>query len=68
MTIIPIPIKTAKNCFVYDECTYYAQFELEKGEILLSLEHEEYDAVFVALQYWDKINTELVKQDAINDL
>lgn len=56
------------HCLQFDECTYYAQFELEKGEILLSLEHEEYDAAFVALQYWDKINTKLVKQDAINDL
>lgn len=51
---------------------FATQFETNKGAVRLFF-HNASNGMFttdtyVALQYWDKINTDLVKQDAINDL
>lgn len=51
-----------------DECKYETRFDTEKGEIVLWIEHERTISTFVCLQYSDKINRTIVKQQAINDL
>ena len=51
-----------------DKCTYATVFETPKGDIQLSLEHQNVVSCFVKLQYWDKINTEAVKAKAMDDL
>lgn len=53
---------------------FVTQFETDKGVVRLFFHNASSNGMvfasdtYVALQYWDKINTELVKQDAINDL
>lgn len=52
---------------------FATQFETDKGVVRLFFHNAPTGMAIssntcVALQYWDKINTELVKQDAINDL
>lgn len=51
-----------------DECKYETRFTTEKGEIVLWIDHESVMSTFVCLQYKDKINSGVVKQQAINDL
>lgn len=43
-------------------------FTTEKGSIKLWINHVGHESTFVSLQYNDKINGEIVKQQAINDL
>lgn len=50
-----------------DKCTYVTVFETPKGDISLSLEHQSMSC-FVKLQYWDKINTDVIKAKAMEDL
>jgi hypothetical protein len=49
-------------------CQYYTFFETEKGSIQLSIEHEGVRSCFVKLAYFDKINSETIKKEALNDL
>lgn len=51
-----------------DNCKYISVWETDKGDIELSISHIEYSECFVTLDYWDKINTEKVKDAAIDDL
>lgn len=51
-----------------DRCTYTTIFKTPKGDIRLSLEHQDIKSFFVKLQYWDKINTDAVKAKAMDDL
>ena len=51
-----------------DNCKYYATFETEKGSIQLSIDHNGVISCFVRLTYYDKINSEIIKQKAIDDL
>lgn len=51
-----------------DRCKYYTTFETEKGSIQLSIEHEGVMRCFVVLAYYDKINSEIIKANAIDDL
>jgi len=51
-----------------DRCTYYTTFETPNGNIELSLKNNNSIHCFVILQYWDKINTSVVKKQAIEDL
>ena len=50
-----------------DKCTYYTTFETPNGDIQLSLEHQD-RRCFAKLQYWDKINTNKVKTQPMDDL
>lgn len=50
-----------------DRCEYNTIWQVEKGEICLSIQHGEYGC-FVMLRYTDKINSEIMKAEAINDL
>jgi len=51
-----------------DNCKYYSTFETEKGSIQLSIDHQSVMSCFVRLTYWDKINSEKIRQKAIDDL
>lgn len=49
-------------------CKYESRFITEKGEIVLWIEHESVMSCFVILAYKDKINSEIIKNIAIDDL
>jgi hypothetical protein len=50
------------------ECVYTTIFKLPKGNILLTIVHTPYSDGRVLLTYYDKVNTEAVRQTAIDDL
>lgn len=49
------------------KCKYVTRFATDKGEIVLSIEHEE-DEAFAVLSYKDNINGNIIKKHAIDDL
>ncbi|WP_319415203.1 hypothetical protein [Marispirochaeta aestuarii] len=51
-----------------DRCKYYTCFELENGTIQLSIENDGFLSSFVMLSYFDKINSDVIRQEAIDDL
>lgn len=51
-----------------NNCKYYTTFELENGSIQLSIENDGFSSSFILLSYYDKINSEKVRQKAIEDL
>ncbi len=51
-----------------DRCKYYTIFSTPKGDIELSLQHNDFTSCFVLLKYYDKINTDKVREEALNDL
>ena len=50
-----------------DRCKYWSSFEVELGTIQVSIEHASYQT-FVSLTYYDKVNTETIRQTALDDL
>lgn len=52
----------------FDNCKYYTTYELDKGSIQLSIEHDGVISCFVTLSYYDKINSDIIKAEAIKDL
>lgn len=52
----------------FDRCKYYSIWETDKGEIRLSIDHNSVTSCFVKLAYFDKINSEAVKKQALDDL
>ena len=51
-----------------DECTWYTTFTTPKGDIQLSIDNQSVMSCFVLLRYFDKINTDAVRQQAMDDL
>lgn len=51
-----------------NNCKYYTTFELENGSIQLSIGNDGFSSSFVMLSYYDEINSEKVRQKAIEDL
>ncbi len=51
-----------------NNCKYHTTFELENGSIQLSIGNDGFSSSFVMLSYYDKINSEKVRQKAIDDL
>lgn len=51
-----------------DKCKYYTMYKTDKGTIRLSIEHDPLLRSFVKLVYSDKINSETVKKQALEDL
>jgi hypothetical protein len=49
-------------------CKYYTIYETEKGTIQLSIEHDGVTRCFIKLSYFDKINSDAVKKQALDDL
>ena len=52
----------------FDRCKYYATYKTEKGSIQLSIEHDGVSSCFVELAYYDKINSNIIKAKAKDDL
>ncbi len=52
----------------FDNCKYNSTWQTDKGEIQLSIDHESVTRCFVKLAYFDKINSETVKKQALDDL
>ena len=52
----------------FDRCKYYTTYETKKGRIHLSIEHDGVMSCFVMLSYYDKINSDIIKSKAIDDL
>ena len=50
-----------------NSCIYYTNYEIEKGSIQLSIETNEMTC-YVMLAYFDKINSDIIKAKAIDDL
>jgi len=50
-----------------DKCKYYSIFKTEKGNIELQIKGN-HSSSFVILSYFDKINSDIIKQKAIEDL
>lgn len=51
-----------------DRCKYRTSYGTEKGTIQLSIEHDRRARCFVQLAYFDKINGETIKKQALDDL
>jgi len=51
-----------------NNCKYHTIFELENGSIQVSIENDGFLSSFVVLSYYDRINSEKVRQKAIDDL
>ncbi len=51
-----------------DNCKYYTTYELENGSIQLSIDHGSAISCFVRLTYYDKTNSEIIRQKALDDL
>lgn len=52
----------------FDKCKYITTFETPKGDIQLSIEHENVLKCFVVLSYFDKINGDIIRAKAMDDL
>jgi hypothetical protein len=52
----------------FDKCKYYTTYETEKGSFQLSIVHDGVICCFVILTYYDKINSDIIKANAIDDL
>lgn len=64
-------INTSSDKFysiVTNNATWYTTFSTPKGDIQLSLEKQDYQNCFVLLRYFDKINTDAVREQAMDDL
>ncbi len=51
-----------------DNCKYYTTYETDKGSIQLSIEHDGVNSCFVILAYYDKINGDIIRAKAIDEL
>ncbi len=52
----------------FDRCKYYSIWTTDKGEIQLSIDHNSVTSCFVKLAYFDKLNGDTIKKQAIDDL
>lgn len=64
----PIDDGDRMHAVKFDNCKYYSTYEADKGSIQLSIEHEGVIRCFVMLSYFDRINSEIIKTKAIDDL
>ena len=51
-----------------DRCKYYTTYKTENGAIQLSIENSGFHKSFVSLSYFDKINSEIIREKAKGDL
>lgn len=51
-----------------DRCKYYSKWETDKGKIGLMITHDTWDNCYVSLSYFDKINGEQIRKQALDDL
>lgn len=64
------PIKDNDRMYIvkFDEVKYFSVWRTEKIEIRLSIDHDGFSSCFSKLEYFDRINSEIIKSIAINDL
>ena len=61
-------MNVAKIMFLmHNQCTWYTAFHTRDGDIRLSIEYKDNDC-FVQLDYYDRLNSKAVMQQAIDDL
>ncbi len=51
-----------------DNCKYFSIWQTDKGEIQLFIDHDDFESCFVKLGYFDKINSGIIREKAIDDL
>lgn len=51
-----------------DRCKFITTFKTPKGEIQLTISHESISSCFVVLSYFDKINGDVIRAKAMDDL
>jgi len=56
------------NNIKMDRCKYYTTYETERGTIQLSVEHDGIIKCYVQLSYYDRINGEIIRKNALGDL
>lgn len=56
------------NAVMLDSYKYYTTYETKKGTIQLSIEHDGALKCYVMLAYYDKINGEVIRKNALGDL
>ena len=52
----------------FDKCKYYTIFETTDGDIQLSISHNGVLSCFVVLVYFDRINSNVIRNEAMDDL
>jgi len=52
----------------FDRCKFHSIYETENGTIELSIDHDGVTSCYVRLAYFDKINSEIIKEKAKGDL
>ena len=52
----------------FDRCKYACVWQTEKGNIQLAIDHDGVTKCFVTLAYFDKINADIIKSSAKDDL
>ncbi len=52
----------------FDNCKYHSLFETDKGIIALSIEHQSVISCYNLLEYYDKINGDIIEEKALEDL
>ena len=52
----------------FDRCKYYSIWQIDKGEIQLSIDHNSSTDCYIKLLYLDKINGDKIKAKAKGDL
>ena len=51
-----------------DRCKYITIFDTQKGKIRLYISHDGFSTHFVVLAYLDKLNSEVIREKAMDDL
>jgi hypothetical protein len=51
-----------------DRCRYITQYSPKQGDIELSISHTDVTSCYVILSYFDRINSNIVRQKAMDDL
>ena len=52
----------------FDNCKYHSIWQLDKGKIQLSIDHNSMSSCFIKLTYFDKINGAIINAKAKDDL
>lgn len=60
--------KDRKYEVIMDRCKYVTTFETPKGSIQLSIGHDSVTSCYVLLSYFDKINGDVIRAKAMEDL
>lgn len=51
-----------------NKCKFFTKYKLDSGMIQISIEKSGYDKGYVLLSYFDKVNGEVIRKTAIDDL